>query len=173
MTEPERPDTTPDPAPEPRPAPRWGQYADVPPRAPAVPELPPPALPAPPPPRLVGDIVITTILLAIGVYDVVTRWSSNTDLASTIRQVYELQGIGEFTSVGFAEQVGALTNLLRLAVLIGTVAWSLVRVNAGRRAFWVPILGGGVATVLTFVLYLVVVISDPAFLEYVDRVSGG
>lgn len=181
MSDSERPDASSevpaDPRPDPRPAPRWGQYAEVPPPPPPLPpavtDLPPPLAPAPPAPRLVGDIVITTVLLAIGVYDVVSRWSLNLDLASIIRQVYDLQGIGEFTSVGLAEQVGALTNVVRLAVLVGTIAWALVRINAGKRAFWVPLLGGVLATVTTFVFYLVVVISDPAFLSYVDQVSGG
>ncbi|MDZ4044308.1 MAG: DUF6264 family protein, partial [Rhodoglobus sp.] len=77
-------DPAPEPRPDPRPRPRWGEYADVPP-APPAPQYPPPSIPEPEPQptapkRRTGDMVVTTALLLIGVYDVVAQWPFYTSL---------------------------------------------------------------------------------------------
>ena len=169
-----------DPPTDPRPQPRWGQYADVPPAAPAPAPASPPAPEEPPAPEAAAlprrrtlDIALTTGLLLLGVLDVVTRWSEYADLAATMRELYRLQGLGEFTSVGFADQVGGIINITRAAVLVATIIVSLVLVQRGTRAFWVPLAGAAVAFLITIALLIVVMTNDPALAEYAMRLSGG
>lgn len=165
-----------DPPADPRPQPRYGQYTDVPPVAPApVPEPPvePPPSAAVPPRRRTVDIALTTGLLILGVLDVVTRWGEYADLAATLRELYRLQGLGEFTSVGFADQVGGIINITRVVVLVATIVVSLVFVQRGARAFWAPLAGAALAFLITIALLIVVMTNDPALAEYAMRLSGG
>jgi hypothetical protein len=161
---------------DPRPQPRWGQYADVPPPAPD-PQFPPPEPPAaeaaPAAPRRTVDIAVTTGLLILGVLDVVTRWSEYANLSATMRELYRLQELGEFTAVGLADQVGGIINIARVVVLVATIVLSLALIQRGRRAFWVPLAGAALAFVTTIALLIAVMVSDPAIAEYAMRLSGG
>ncbi len=167
-----------EPPTDPRPQPRWGQYADVPPAASVPPPPAPPAEPpapeaAAPPRRRTLDIALTTGLLILGVLDVVTRWGEYADLAATMRELYRLQGLGEFTAVGLADQVGGIINITRAVVLVATIVVSLVLVQRGTRAFWVPLAGAALAFLITIALLIVVMTNDPALAEYATRLSGG
>jgi hypothetical protein len=171
--------------PDPRPEPRWGQYADVVPVVPAVPAAAP-AVPVPStdsPTSAPGaataavrapasDALLTTLLLAIGVFDVVRQFGSFAAFAELMTTVYRDMGIGEFTSTSLANTVGLVMNVARIALIVAATVWSARRVTQGKRAFWVPLAAGGVAVVLIFVAVLVVMLVDPAMSAYVTSVAG-
>ncbi|WP_369523967.1 DUF6264 family protein [Salinibacterium soli] len=162
-----------EPTPDPRPQPRWGQYADVPPPAP---QYPPPSIPEPAPEperRRTGDIVLTTVLLLVGVYDVVAQWPLYASLGSALQEAYRVQGIGEFTSIGLADSMGVVLNIVRAGLLAVVVAWSLVRIGRRKRAFWVPLAGGVLAGIVAIGFLFAIILQDPAFLEYAQRTAGG
>lgn len=160
-----------DPTPDPRPQPRWGQYADVPP-APAEPEYPPPSIPEPAPaPRRTGDIVFTTLLLLIGTYDVVVQWSFYSNLGVAVRDAYELQGFGEFTSLELADSLGAILNIVRVVLLVLAIAWALVRVSRNKRGFWVALGAGVLAALITVGFLFAIMLQDPALMEYVQQTT--
>lgn len=169
-------DPAPEPRPDPRPRPRWGEYADVPP-APPAPQYPPPSIPEPEPQptapkRRTGDMVVTTALLLIGVYDVVAQWPFYTSLGAGLRQAYELQGLGEFTSIGLADSIGSTLNIVRGALLVIAIVWALVRIGRGQRAFWVPLAAGVLAAIIVTVALFAIIFQDPALAEYVQQQSG-
>jgi hypothetical protein len=91
-----------------RPEPKYGQYAPVPSAPPAVEPVPvvetaPVAIEPPTEaavrPRRTWDVVLTTLLLLVGVYDVVTSYGTFANLGESLKTVYQQQGFGEFTSV--------------------------------------------------------------------------
>lgn len=169
-----------------RPKPRWGEYADTPPKI----DYPPPAAPSqagPPPgqqssadagaekpeaPRNTRDILITTVLLLLGVFDVASMWSTFSALGSQLGPAFEQQGVGEFTSVALANTVGMWLNVARAAILVVTIVVSLVLISRGRRAFWVPLAGGVLAMIVLLVLVSYVILNDPAFMQYVGQSRG-
>jgi hypothetical protein len=167
-----------------RPEPRYGQYAPVPPATPAPPAhetpvaLPPPgAAPADAAPadavradapRRTWDVVLTTVLLLFGVYDVVTGFGTYADLSAPLRAVFEQQGIGDFTSDPLAAQLGVWLNVLRVALLAAAIAVSLLRISRNRVAFWAPLGAGVLAVLATLVAAVVLVVSDPAFTSYLE-----
>ncbi|MGX5682537.1 DUF6264 family protein [Schumannella luteola] len=160
-----------DSAPDPRPQPRWGQYADVPPPAP---NYPPPSIPEPPaPPRRTGDIVLTTVLLLVGVYDVVAQWSLYASLGAALKDAYTVQGFGEFTSIELADSMGTVLNVIRAVLLVAAIAWSLVRIGRGQRAYWVPLGAGVLAGLIAIGFMFAIMLQDPALLEYAQRTAGG
>lgn len=152
-----------------RPRPKYGEYGPV---APApVEPAPTPVAVAPPAPNRTRDIVITTLLLLVGVYDVVTGFSGFASLGAALAQAYEIQGISGFASRDLANQVGAGINMAKVAVLILTIALSLLLIARHRRAFWVPLAGGLLAFLIVTAGVLVVILQDPALLAWAETQS--
>ena len=157
-----------------RPRPRYGEYAPVAPEAPLS-ELPPPAPvvvdPDPSadtvPPRRTRDVVITTVLLLLGVYDVVISFSGFAGLGRALRSAFEQQGVEGFASAELANTMGAAINVVRVVLLVIAIVVSLLLIGRGRRAFWVPLAAAAVSALVIGVCVLVVVLSDPGFAQYV------
>ncbi|CAN5587683.1 hypothetical protein BH10ACT7_BH10ACT7_15400 [soil metagenome] len=161
-------DTTPV---DPRPQPRYGQYAPLPPAGYVPPAVNPEPIAPPVPvvrPRRTWDIVLTASLLLVGVYDVVAGFSQYLDLGPALVAAFEQQGFGEFTSFEIAAQAGIVLTVIRVVILIIVVLVSLRLISRGRRAFWVPLLGGVLAALALMVCIFVIVLGDPSFAQYVD-----
>jgi len=155
-----------------RPRPKYGEYGPVIPTAPVVAApTPPPAPVAAPAPNRTRDIVITTLFLLVGVYDVVTGFSGFASLGAALAQAYEVQGIPGFESRTLADQVGVGINIAKSAVLVLTIAVSLLFIARHRRAFWVPLAGGVLAFLIVSVCVLVVILQDPALLAWAGTQS--
>jgi hypothetical protein len=160
-----------------RPQPRYGQYAPGPPPAPTPQPTPlvsePDPVPTSPtaPARRTWDVVLTTVLLLIGTWDVVTSFPAYAELGRVLSAVFEQQGMGDFTSYELATQLGLVANVLRIALLVAAVIVSLVRINRNRIAFWAPLGAGVLAALAVLVCMFVVIFSDPAFASYVESMQ--
>jgi hypothetical protein len=152
-----------------RPEPKYGQYAPLPasPAAPVGPPLvaPPPAeaAPAVAAPNRTRDVVVTTVLLLIGVVDVVTGFATFADFGPSLTLVYRQLGIDGTASSALAAPYGAAINAVRIAVLAVTVVVSLLLIARRRRAFWAPLAGYVLAAIITSVLVATVMLNDPAY----------
>jgi hypothetical protein len=148
-----------------RPEPKYGQYAPVTTPAPAPPE---PAAPvAATKPLRTWDLLLTTVLLLFGVYDVVTGFSQFSHLAEALQAAYTSQGFGTFTSDALAAGVGLAINVVRIAALAVAIVVSLLLIRIGRRAFWVPLAAAAFAALFVIISVIVVILGDPAFAQYV------
>jgi hypothetical protein len=117
------------------------------------------------------DFVLTVGFLAVGLWTVVESLAVGST-ASTIRTVVEQQYTELADPAALSSAV--LVRALVLAVVFVLVAWwSLRRLRARRWTFWVPLVGGVVATVLGMVPVMVVIFQDPRFAAYLQGVSGG
>ncbi len=175
----------PEPAPDPRPRPRYGEYADPSP-------LPPPSIetradlaaalsgtPIDAPraatpaerPRRTWDVVLTTALLALAVYDVVGGFSTFANLTPAIQAMFDQTGVGEFTATAVAQQWGFIANAGRIAILVIVILVSLLLVARRRIAFWVPLVGGALAVIVAVICIAVIIVSDPAYLAYLTAVQ--
>lgn len=142
------------------------------PPAPAVPEVvPAPEVVAAPSPRRTSDIFLTTMLLLLGVVDVVTGFSQFRSLADTVRATYASQGFPAFTADAFANDVGIVINIARVAILVLAIIVSLLLIRLHRRAFWVPLAAAVLAALVVVTCVLVVILHDPAFAQYVATQS--
>jgi len=161
---------------DPRPRPQYGEYAPIPPATPG-PEVeavtPDPVSPVEKPPvdqppvkRFSRDLIITSALLVIGVWDVVTGFSQYSDLPTLIQQAYDQLGVGQFTSTELALSMGALINGGRVAILLLTIVLSLWRISKGKISFWIPLAGAVVAGIFVGVCSVIVMTSDPAFVAF-------
>lgn len=179
MAEPSGAVPPPEPAPDPRPRPQYGEYADPAPVSP--PSYAPPVVIASPEapaaatrterPRRTWDVVLTTLLLALAVYDVIGGFSTFATLAPAIQVMFDQTGVGEFTATAVAQQWGFIANAGRIAILVIVILVSLLLVARRRIAFWVPLAGGALAVILAVVCIAVIIVSDPAYLAYLTAVQ--
>ena len=163
-----------EPTSDPRPEPRWGQYSDAAPVVPAAATLPPQTV-APMPrrtPAPTSDLVLTVLLLAIGLIDVIRQFSSFANFANVMRESYTQLGYGEFTSDALANSMGVAQNVVRVVLILIAIAWSARRIRQRKRAFWVPLAAGGAAALVLLVGILAVMLIDPAIATYLNALTG-
>jgi len=120
-------------------------------------------------PRRTWDIILTTALLALAVYDVIGGYSTFANLAPVMQSIYDQLSIGQFASPALAAQWGLIANIARIAILLLVILVSLLLVSRRRLAFWVPLAGGALAVIVVLGCFMVIVASDPAYLEFVMR----
>lgn len=152
---------------DPRPEPRYGQYSDAPlPPTPAPVEYAPPVVPERK--RRNWDVALTAALLFLAVYDVVAGFSGFVQLGTVLSDAFEQQGINEFSSFELAATMGVVINIARIVLLAIVIIVSLALLSRNRLAFWVPLAGGLLAGLVVLVCILVIILADPALLEYLN-----
>jgi hypothetical protein len=117
-----------------------------------------------------GDLFLTLMLLGLGLWSVVGYFRVG-DVATAVRRAIEQQ----YTTLAApaALSSAAIVNLVGAVVILGlTVWWSVVRLRAGKRSAWVPLLGGVVATVFSTVVFMVVLAHDPQFASWWAQRTG-
>jgi hypothetical protein len=120
--------------------------------------------------RRTWDVVLTVALLAYGLMTVLTSLSGAGDLGRTIDQVYAMQGLGDYTPTALAGTLTTAANLAQVVLLAVAAFVSYRLLKAGRIAFWVPLVAGVIAALLVGVFGVILMMSDPAFQEYLGTV---
>ena len=165
------------------PAPRWGEYGPA-------PEPTPPARPDPPAAadqRLTPsgrapaaaaaaaapawDRVVTVALLALGLVNVLFTIPEMLALPRALDQVYAAQGFGRYTSDSLASAIGIAINAVDVLLLVVAVLLAVRRLRSGRIAFWIPLVAGATALVVTGALLTVAMLGDPAMPAYLQSQS--
>ncbi|WP_412873846.1 DUF6264 family protein [Curtobacterium poinsettiae] len=120
--------------------------------------------------RTPTDFVLTVGLLAFGLVSVVQSLSVG-DVASTVRRTLETQytGLNDPSALSTAAVIAAITNVVVFALVAW---WSIRRLRARKRTFWVPLVGAVVATAISTIAFVVVVLQDQAFVDFMLRQSG-
>lgn len=116
------------------------------------------------------DFVVSVALLAFGLLSVVQALAVS-DVASAVRRAFEQQGLqlSDPAALSTAAVVGAIANVVVFALVAW---WSLRRLAARRWTFWVPLLGGAVASLISLVAFAVVMFQDPGFVQVLVQQSG-
>ncbi|NYD65484.1 DUF6264 family protein [Agromyces atrinae] len=153
------------------PAPGGPEAGDDPAKAPA-PAAHPVAGAAVVAPKKRADRFVTLALLAIGLYTVLSSVFTATDFRAFSAQWMEIAGIeGTFTNI----EQGTLMLQISVAVMAAVwviTAWLSFRLIArGKISWWIPLVGGVVANLISSVLIGIALFSDPAVMDYIT--SGG
>ncbi|WP_317229718.1 DUF6264 family protein [Clavibacter sp. MX14-G9D] len=115
------------------------------------------------------DAAITIGLLAAGLVNVAGSIGANSDPSQAIDQSYALFGGGTYTVTPQTAVIGIAVNVVNVVVFVLTAWIALELVKRRRMAFWVPIAGAVLATVITSVLVLTLIIQDPAFQQIMSN----
>lgn len=117
------------------------------------------------------DFVLTVGLLVIGCFSVLQALSIG-PTASTMRTYLEQQ-YTELSDPAALSPAVLVRAVVLVVAFVLVVWWSFRRLRARRWTFWVPLVGGVVASVLGMVPVLVVVFQDPALSAYLQRMATG
>lgn len=118
------------------------------------------------PKRRTWDIALTIGLLLLGTWSVAGSVIQYANLGTVLLAVFDQLGAGEFTSFELAATVGLVANVVQIGLLILAIVLGLWSLRRGRLAFIYPLIAGVLATIILTVLMGVVIVSDPAFIEY-------
>lgn len=119
------------------------------------------------------DRIVTFALLAYGLINVIGTVPALADYVAYSEQVFGLMGLDVELSNPISGQGWALAAALTLGVgwlITAVLAWLSVR--AGRRSWWIPLVGGFVFMLISAVLILIPMISDPAVQRALAAVTG-
>ena len=161
--------------------PQYGEYATpeeqaaasgVP--APLAPPVPGTALPVPPPPGVVAstrprwDSILTTVLLALGAYTVVSSFLDMSAIGESFQTTFAQFGFGDFTSIDAANRMGLVVAFIQLGAYVITVALSMRSIRRNRVTFAIPLIAGVVTAIVCGLLLMSVVVNDPAYLTWIE-----
>ncbi|GAB3036931.1 hypothetical protein GCM10027052_14320 [Parafrigoribacterium mesophilum] len=181
---------------EQRPRPRYGEYATpqaqaeamgLPAAAPASPGIPqqltPPATGHPAPAlrnvrsddvahrREQTNLIVTVTLLALGLVNIAMSIGSYANLGTTIQSVYDQLGYGTYTSGALASSLGLVAIAVSVVVWLATAAVSTLLIRKHRISWWLPLVGATLLFITIAVIMTVAVVSDPAFMTYLDKMG--
>lgn len=119
------------------------------------------------------DRILTIALLAYGVVNVFMTGMSYLNLPDLMNESMKILGIeGEFTNF---EQATVWGTIAAVVLVIGWVltAWlSMRRLRSGKITWWLPLVGAAVTMLVAAFCITVPMMGDPAFLAYVEGMSG-
>ena len=141
--------------------------------APLAPPVPGTAVRAAPPhdaprqrPR--WDSILTTVLLALGAYSVITSFIDTSAIGEAFATTFQQFEFGEFSSFDAANRMALVVAFVQLGAYVITVALSLRTARQNRVTFFIPLLAGVITTVVCALLLMSVVVNDPAYLTWVE-----
>ena len=115
------------------------------------------------------DRVITIALLAYGIVNIFMTGMSYLDLPTVMNQSMNILGIdGEFTNFDQAKIWGTTAAIVLVIGWVITAWLSMRRLRRGRLTWWVPLVGAAVTMVVASICISVPMMSDPAFIAYLD-----
>ncbi len=112
------------------------------------------------------DTFVTTFILSLSAFIVISSSGGWADLPATLIQTYEQLGYGEFTSIELASTMGTVIAVVQSALLIMAAIMSIARLRARRASWWVPLVFGVISIVVTLILMMIVMMTDPALAAY-------
>lgn len=112
------------------------------------------------------DLPVAVALLLVGVIQVTTQFSRFQRLDLLFSEVFDLQGIGEYTSTSLAVALGTIVNIASILILAATIGVTLWRIARHRTAFWIPIVGWAASLIVMIVCVVIGLANDPAFAAY-------
>lgn len=141
--------------------------------APLAPPVPGTAVRATPPagvplvrPR--WDSIVTTVLLALGAYTVITSFIDTAAIGEAFATTFRQFEFGEFSSFEAANRMALVVAFVQLGAYVLTVALSLRSARQNRLTFVIPLVAGVVTTIVCALLLMSVVVNDPAYLSWVE-----
>lgn len=174
--------------PDPRPRPRYGEYAtpeevarlrgDAAPRAAGIPPQRDLQIPLPtaagaqsPPsgardasaPRRRGDIAVTVALLVFALWNVLGAMPAFSRLDASLAQSFAMMpGSPEGIVLGEPTRVtGQLLIAVWAVLFLAAVGFSVMRIRARRRAFWVPLVFGALSVLAVLIAITTLIVVEP------------
>ena len=120
-----------------------------------------------------GDRFATVVLLGIGLITVLMTIPALTNLPPAIASAFTQLDVGAFTSDALARSLGVGALITEIVLWVVAFWLSTRALRRGKRAWWIPVVFGVVANIVVFGAIAIAMTADPAFSEYVNKMSSG
>lgn len=121
-------------------------------------------------PRAPGwDRPVTLGLLIFGLLATFFAISVLGALPDALQMLYTQQDLGTYTPDATVAGLILAGRIVEAGIWLATAAVSILLMARGRRAFYVPLIGGVVSVIAIFVFISVVLTNDPTLLEVYSR----
>jgi hypothetical protein len=117
------------------------------------------------------NLIVTVTLLALGLVNIGMSIGSYGNLGATIQTVYDRLGYGTYTSGALAASLGVVAIVVSVVVWLATAAVSALLIRKHKVSWWVPLAGATLQFVAIAIIMTVAVVSDPAFMTYLDTMG--
>jgi hypothetical protein len=114
------------------------------------------------------DVSLTSMLLFLGVFDIISGFSTFANLGTVLSEGLTAQGFEGFSSVEQATEAGVILNVVRVSILAVTIALALLQIQRKRLAFWIPLAGAVLAGIVVVGVFVGVLMADPSFLAFAE-----
>lgn len=115
------------------------------------------------------DRIITIALLAYGVVNVFMSGMSYLNLPDLMNQSMQILGIeGEFTNFAQGRVWGTAAAIVLVVGWVITAWLSMRRLRSGKITWWLPLAGAAVTILIASFCIAVPMMSDPAFMAYLN-----
>ena len=118
------------------------------------------------------DRLATIGLLAYGLVNVIMTGFALLDLPAGMNQAMKMLGIdGEFTNFAQGKLWGTIAAVVLVIGWVVTAVLSLRRLRSGKLTWWLPIVGAICTMAVVYGCLVVPILGDPAFVDYLTKVS--
>ena len=118
------------------------------------------------------DRVVTIALLVIGLYNVISGFAGRGQIAGAIDAAYRSLGLtGDYTTTALTSTMADVIAIGSLVLWIIAAVLSTLMISRGHIAFWIPLVAGLLASLLSGVCYLILFLHDPTFMEYMRQLG--
>lgn len=115
------------------------------------------------------DRYVTITLLVVGLLATFSAVSSFSAVPTVMQQLYTGQGLGTYVPAASVSATLLIGSILEGLIWAATAALSVSLMVRGKRAFYLPIIGGVIAGVVLFVFMIVVLVTDANVLSFYSR----
>lgn len=116
------------------------------------------------------DRPVTLALLVFGLLATFFTVSVLGTLPQALQMLYTQQDLGTYTPDVAVVPLITAGRFVEGGIWIATAVVSILRLRKGRRAFYVPLIGGVVSVIALFVFISAVLATDPTLLDSVGRI---
>lgn len=118
-----------------------------------------------------GDLMITVLLLVFGLTTVLQQLVGIGNVAAQVARQIEQRYVALEDPQALVPAT-ALSAVIGAVIFAGALWWSIVRLRRRRVTFWVPLAAGALAGAVTTIVYVVVIMHDPAFVTWIVAHGG-
>jgi len=118
------------------------------------------------------DLSLTVLLLSLNAYMVLTSIPDWLNLGATLVNGYTQLGYGDYTSIPLANSIGLGIVAVQVVLLVAVLYLAIRRLRSQRRGLPIAFGLGLLTIVLTMVLLMVAMTSDPALAAYIATQNG-
>jgi hypothetical protein len=117
------------------------------------------------------NLLISMVLLAWGLFNVISGFFEYPQLASLLQQYYTSNKIGTLSDAGLAHTLGVAITISNVVIYLVVLYGTYRRLRSGRPAAWIPFIGGVLSLIVIVSCVFAVVYNDSTFLAYVSKNS--